>query len=86
MSRASRGMQMKPVFPSTMSSRKEPTSLAMTGTPKLYARNGTPLWKIWVYGMIENVRRLEIDFNFLVGNVLDPHDRVVAHTARREGR
>ena len=45
-SSGSSAIQTNPVLPSRISSLKEPTSVAITGRPKLYARKSTPLWKI----------------------------------------
>ena len=41
--RGSRGGHTNPVTPSMTSSRSEPTSVHITGRPKLYARKGMPL-------------------------------------------
>src|SRR5262249_622773 len=46
----SRVLHRNPVSPSIISSPKDPTSVAITGSPNPYPKMSTPLWNTSVYG------------------------------------
>ena len=54
-----------------ISSFKFPTSAAIAGSPKLYPRKSTPLWKHVRVGQNQNIGRFEVQFRFFVRDVFN---------------